>query len=523
MLKKWIILFFTVALALTACHSPVYDQTEANVADVKLKAAAARKKSDDSGKPQPSLLVKKGDYVDTTPISLYQKPSWLKNHIEIRGDSLPFSYYSRTIARGAGTDILTKFQPGLDAAVRVSLNYSGTVEGALDLLATKAGYVYTINKDQIFWKAFITRTFDVAFMPGGTDYLMGKSSSGNSSSASSSSGSGTTSTFGNDSADAEYSSLSGKLSLWDDLKTTITQLLSQDGKVTVSQATTSVTVNDRPSNVELVEQYIRNLNKNMSKQVLVKIQILEVDLTNDYSFGINWDAIMHAFHNSPFVIKANYGTPIAITSFTPQPSGFTAPSFGTIVDPSNPNGIPSYNILFNALNQQGKTSVVSEPRVICLNNQVSVVRITESEGYVASVENTSTGAGGTTTAAQNTVTSQVTPGTLITGLTLYVLPKILGDKIYMQVNADLSTKIALQPFGSGSSTIQLPNVRAKHFNQRSVIHSGDTLILSGFRQVGNQARAQQMINSQALGGKASVQENSETVVLITPIVLPGSA
>jgi len=520
MFKKWLVLFLSTAFFLSACHSPVYNQTQANVADVKMKSSEAFQKSDAAAKASPSLLVKQGDYVDTTPRSLYRKPSWLQTRIVIRGDSLPFSYYSRTIANGSGVNTLTKYQTGLDPAVRVSLSYSGTVEGALDLLASKSGYVYSVTGNKIYWQAFITRTFDVAFMPGGTDYMMGNQSGGGTSTGGSGSGSGgTTTSFGNDAADAEYSNLSGKLSIWTDLKSTIQQLLSADGKVNVSESTTSVTVNDRPTNVELIAQYIRNLNTNLSKQVLVKIQILEVDLSNDFNFGINWATIAKAFHNSPFVINGNYGTPISIQALTTQPGTATVPQFGF-----QGNGeTPSYTILFNALNQQGKTSVVSEPRVVCLNNQVSVIRITQSEGYVASIENTSTGAGGTSTAAQNTVTSQVTPATLITGLTLYILPKILGANVYMQVNADLSTKKALVAFGPANAQVQLPTITAKHFNQRSMIKTGDTLILSGFRQVENAANANQFLTSQALGGKASAQESRETVVLITPIILYGSA
>src|SRR4029077_7757034 len=119
------------------------------------------------------------------------------------------------------------------------------------------------------------------------------------------------------------------------------------------------------------------------------------------------------------------------------------PNFGTA---ATNNQIPSWTILLNALNQQGKTSIVSEPRVLCLNNQVSVVRIVSSEGYVASIQNTSTGGGGNLTAAQNTVTSQITPGTVTTGLTLYILPKILREKVYIQVNADLSINNGFKTF-----------------------------------------------------------------------------
>lgn len=532
MFKKRIILFFAAILLVNACHSPVYNQTENNVADVKLKAAAARKKSDQDASPLGPLVVKQDAYVDTTPIGINHMPEWLNSHIVIRGDQLPFSYYSRTIANGAGRGTLVKYQVGLDPSINVTLNYSGTVKGALDLLASKSGYVYSVQGNKIYWQAFVTRTFDVAFMPGGTDYLMGNVSSGggSSSNSSGSGGGGTSSTDATSSAytNSEYSNLSGKLSIWTDLDTTIRQLLSSDGKVTVSQSTTTVTVRDRPTNVELVSQYIGNLNKNLSRQVLVKIQILEVELSNDYQFGINWQLIASAFNKSPFVLNGNYGTPVTISPLTPQPSinGTVIPSpqlgVNSAQDPKilagAPN-VPSYIVLLNALSQQGKTSIVSEPRVVCLNNQVSVIRIVEQEGYVASVQNTTLASGGT--APTSTVTSQVTPGSITTGLTLYILPKILNDKVYMQVNADLSTNKGFTTF-PGSNQVQLPNVTLKHFNQRSMMKSGDTLVLSGFRQVKNIANANQLINSQALGGKGAAQTNGETVVLITPMVLPSS-
>lgn len=533
MLKHWMVLGLTAALMLSACNSPLYNQTESNVADVRDKIHTAVKNDDEKAKPQPALVVKNGLYVDTTPISLVHQPAWLKSNVIIRGDQLPFSYYSRTVASGAGSNILSKYQPGLDQAATLSVNYNGTVKGALDLLASKTGYTYSIQNNTIYWQAFITRTFDIAFMPGGTDYLMGNASGGSGTSGSSGSSGGGSSAiaqnFTASGSDDEYSNLTGKLSVWDDLKTTIGQLLSADGKVTVSQSTTTVTVRDRPMNVEIISQYIRNLNSKLSKQVLVKVQILEVDLSNDYTYGIDWGAIAKAFHNSPFVVNANYGTPVNISQvFTPQVVG-PVPGGGTPAAPQYPqmgfvgNGqIPSYTILVNALSQQGKTSIVSEPRVVCLNNQVSVVRIIQQEGYVASIQNTTTSGGGTDVSS-NTVTSQVTPGNIITGLTLYILPKIMDDKILMQVNADLSTKKNLQGFGSGNSEVQLPTVAEKHFNQRSVIKSGDTLILSGFRQVGNNANASQLFSAQSLGGKGAQQDNQETVILITPILLTGSA
>lgn len=530
MLKKCAALLFSSLLLLTSCHSKLYNQTEANIADVKLGEQAARQMSDRKAQKAPALVLNKGLYVDRTPISLAKNPTWLRNHVVIRGDQLPFSYYSRTIARGAGGHILTKYQTDLNQALTISVNYSGTMRGALDLLAAKTGYIYTVSCNTIYWRAFVTKTFQVAFMPGGTDYLLGKpeGSTANTANTSAQGAQGSVSNYVSSDASAdEYSSLKGSLSIWRDITATIKQLISKEGQFNVSESTTSVTVRDRPNNVSLIGQYIANLNHNLSKQVLVKIQILETELQNDYNYGINWQLITKAFHNSPFILNASYGTPVSITSLTTQmASALTGsvpavPQFGT-----QGNGkVPSYTILFNALNQQGKTSVVTEPRTLCMNNQVSVVRIAREEGYVASIQNTSLAGSGSTGGTNNlgTVTSQVTPGSVITGLTLYILPKILGDRIYLQVNADLSNNNGFTVFGPTNSQVQLPNITLKHFNQRSVIHSGDTLILSGFRQLTNQSGAMQFLKSQTLGGKAAAQINRETIVLITPFILPGTA
>jgi type IVB pilus formation R64 PilN family outer membrane protein len=326
--------------------------------------------------------------------------------------------------------------------------------------------------------------------------------------------------------------LKGTLSVWKDLEATIKELLSPDGKVMVSEATTTVTVRDRPTNVALVGQYIKNLNHSLSRQVLVKIQVLDVALTSDFTFGINWSAVKKTLNGNLFQLNADYGTPVSITPLTSTAATSTGlPQIG--IDGSNSSGGSSVTALINALKQQGNVSIVTEPRVVCLNNQVSAVRIVNQRGYLASIQNTTVAGSSQGGASSNTVTSQITPGTVVTGFTLYVLPKILGKKVYLQVNADLSNLQSIDTIsstGNGTATaggssplIQTPRVTQKQFNQRSVIGSGDTLILSGFKQMTNQTGAMQLLDSQDLGGKASHQERVETIVLITPIILHGYA
>lgn len=527
--KKILSMCLTVTLfSLLGCTNPaVYHQTEANVADAVQHAIDARQKSDLSAcKCGATLSVDPGPYVDRTPINIACAPGWLHDHIIIRGDDLPFAYFSRTILNGGGRYVLMHNQIGLDPLIRVSMNYSGTVKGALDLLSAKAGYRYIVNCKNVYWQAFITKSFDVAFMPGSSDYLMGKAQ-GSSGGSISSAGGQSVSAILDDSANAQFSNLKGTLSVWRDLEAGIKQLLSLDGRVMVSEATTTVTVRDRPSNIELVSRFIANYNQALSRQVLIKVQVIDIKLSNDFEYGINWNVVQRAFGNGYYVLNANLGTPLTITPL----GGGSFTQFGI----SNPtasavNGITGINTLINALSQQGKVSIVTEPRTVSLNNQVSVIRIVNQKGYLASVQNT-TVSGGASTASGNTITSQLTPGTVVTGFTLYILPKILGDKIYLQVNADLSILNSIDSISSATGTtpaptstipgsiIQTPNVTQKQFNQRSVIRSGDTLIMAGFRQVSNAANAMQLFDSQALGGRGASQLNTETIVLITPIIL----
>lgn len=539
--KRIALLCLTVwTFFLVSCQAPVYNQTVSNIADEAQRIKDNRHKANALAKPIPSLVVNQGLYVDKTPISLMKQPRWLKNRIIIRGDQLPFSYYSRVIANGGSKDILLHYQNGLNQGVKLSLNFSGTVRDALDLLAANTGYVYSVNGSNINWQAYITKTFEIGFMPGSSDYLMGKTGSGGGAGSGGSAAAGVSNTVTgtiDDSSASQYSNIKGTLSIWKDLKDSITQMLTPEGKVMVSEATTSVTVRDRPSNVALVGKFIQNMNNNLAKQVLVKIEVLQVTLENDFNFGINWNLVQNAFGNGFYQLVSNNGSPIAISSITGLTGSVTTAGINnTGVAAMSSGGAYKSGVLtlINALKQQGKLSVTTQPQVLCQNNQVSAVRIIDQVGYLASIQTTSF-SGGTGSTAPG-VTSQITPGAVVTGVTLYVLPKIMGNKVYLQVNADLSTNLGISTITSngavitpgqtppaGTSIIQVPNVQQKQFNQRSVITSGDTLILAGFKQTRNATGAEQMFDSQALGGRTSQQTTTETVVLITPIILHGPA
>ncbi len=500
----------TSAFTLAACSTPkLFSQSQENVNKVKTQIKDARQEGDTLTKPKSSVIVKDELYVDSVPINIKKQPTWLKGRISLHGDKLPFSFYSRNIVKSAG--VLTKYQHRLDPSLEISMNYTGDIQGALDLLAAKTGYSYSINGDSVYWRAFETKTFNIAFMPGSSNYMVGKDKV--TKKKEDDSNTNEVIKKGNDdTANDQYSNLQATLSVWKDMNNTIQSMLSKEGRVVVSESTSAITVTDHPSNLKTIGLYIDSTNADLSKQVMIKVQVLQINLQENFVNGINWDAAKTMLGGTDFTFSGNFAAPVAIAPI----AGISTASFGAASGASQ--------ALITALSQQGRISTTTEPTVVTTNNQVATLGITTQTGYLAQVSSTISGDTGT-------LTTDVLPGQAITGLTLFILPKIMDNKVYLQVSSSLSTLQKIQDLYSqgtadnpneSATKIQAPIINDNSFNQRSVITSGTTLILAGFKQIHNEANNSAFAQIDALGGKGAAQQNIQTIILITPYILNNS-
>jgi len=511
-----LIVFLAVGAMLFGCSiRQVMKETDVNT---KKTAATVEQTNKNDEAEAPSVVVETGYYVDSKPVDLETQPSWLKNRVSINGQQLPFNFLVSHILRNTG--VIIKYSPETQKGRLVSLAYTGSVKGALDTLASKTNYAYDVTDQDITWAAFISKTFNIAFMPGTATYLVGKNSGNNntSSGGSSSGTSGSNTTSNSISAinlnDQQYSGLQGNnISLWNDLKSSLNELKSQDGKVYVSESTTSVTVYDRPSNVDAIGRYIAQLNKDLSRQVKLRVQVLELELDKAHNLGVDWNVVQHllggtASLTSKMASATNLTGAAAAAGSTYSPAALTLAT-----DKSN--------VILQALSMQGKLSVVTEPTVTTMNNQVAEIRITKDTSYLASVNLSMA------TSTNNTTTATLTPGTVTEGFTLYLLPKIKDAQVYLQISSTLGTLVSMTTFetpvgtqGSGEikAKIQTPTVSEKRFNMRTLVDNGSTLVIGGFRQKTDQTQESKLFGMKALGGEGAHSKNVETILLITPIV-----
>jgi hypothetical protein len=527
------IIHFTLLLifvfALSGCYTKFYKQNNAKINHTKMQIENSKMLAEQT---QPAVVTKSGFYVDTQPISLDEQPAWTRKIITLRAYHLPFNLLINRVLRSC--PVVVSYDNTVRTSRLVSMNYTGSIQGALETLAAQTDYGFISGTHDIRWSAFETRTFNISFMPGSSNYLVGQQQSGTSSNNNSNPGyHGTPVGQIND---QQYSNLEGQLSVWQDLKNTLDQLKSTKGHIVVSESTTSVTVHDHPSNVRAISQYIAQLNNNLTQQVAIKVQILEVQLNKEFNYGIDWDVVVNSL-GTRFNLVGDTAAGANITQNLILNNNSATPSLRI----GKPNGAQT---LISLLSQQGKVRVVTEPEVVTMNNQIASIRITQNVGYVESIS---------ASQSQNFLTTSVTPGSVTDGFTLYILPKIQDEHVYMQITSTIANlerleKVSTAPNNASLNSsqnntqsnssdsninnvvtqqqyqaIQVPTVSQKAFNQRSTITSGSTLIIAGYKRLRDAVSESDYFGiPPPVGGEGAISDSIETLVLITPIILHSS-
>lgn len=408
-----------------------------------------------------------------------------------------------TAATGTTPQGVSVMSIGTNGAVPVYVNdfvFRGTLEEALDLMSSKANIAWKWNGSAIEVYRFETKNYALSALAGKTTTSANVSMAG---AASTAGGAGTT-TAANSNGVARTSDIT----TWDDVKAYLMTLTSKDGKIAVMESSGIITVKDTPMVQATIEKAMKELNDSLGKQIYMDVKIFSVAMNDGDNYGLDWNlawaqaASRYGISLSGAGAGLNTSSPISIgTSITSGPfSGTTA--------------------TLKALSSIGKTSIVNEFTVSTLNGQTTPIGNTTKQDYVKQVKVTITGTG-----ADVTRSVEVTPDSVYDGLNMSVTPKIQKDldKILLEYALTLNSidDLSQTYTDSTGNKVTLPKTSIKNILQRSALRSGQTLVLSGFKQ--NTAKIQNdgvgSANFQLLGGGRNSGNTSQYLVItVTPYV-----
>ena len=81
------------------------------------------------------------------------------------------------------------------------------------------------------------------------------------------------------------------MSFWKDVELNLSKMISPAGKYSFNKLAGLVMVTDSPQVLDKIASYIDLVNAETNKQILVEVKILEVTLSRENTYGIDWNAI----------------------------------------------------------------------------------------------------------------------------------------------------------------------------------------------------------------------------------------
>lgn len=430
------------------------------------------------------------------------KPQWFFESAEGSYLSYSLEEVMRDVLAKKGVNI--RYLDSLDKSRTFALVHKGAVGGLLDKISFATKYSYEINGDLLTWSKYKTAEFDVSAIAGQTEYFFG--SKENSQGTANNTGTGGANTVITDtgfSSSDEYINFSTEdLSIWKDLEQSIRLLGSDEIKVVINQATSTILVKDYPDNVAAIADYIENENKKLTQMVAVDLQIIEYTAEEGDQRGINWQVVKQELSaGGVFGLQTAFNT-LVQDDLAPAILGYTQET----------GKYAGSQVLVNILDKYGVVSKVKHRRVVSLNNQVSKIVEGGEIGYLAQ-------SGGTSTA---NVGSQdnLMPGILKTGDAIYMLPNAVNEQIIIQLSSKLTSLDRLRSVESGERAIETPETTNSDLFLKFSVNDGETLLISGSSEDRNEYTENSTGGLISLGGEVGGKKTTrETIILITPRVI----
>ncbi|MDD4183740.1 MAG: hypothetical protein PHT53_08010, partial [Candidatus Omnitrophica bacterium] len=175
--------------------------------------------------------------------------------------------------------------------------------------------------------------------------------------------------------------------------------------------------------------------------------------------------------------------------------------------------------LIKALEEQGKVEVVSQPKIMLLNNQSAMVQVGTVTSYVA---NTTTTTSSTGLASTSATTDQVQEG-----VSLRLMASILDKQIMVQLTPVVTTLDQIRSIDMGQgTTIEAPKTSTKSMHTLVKINDGATIAVGGLI-TSNDKQTEKgipLLRSLPLVGrffeyKDKTHTRTELVIFITPKIL----
>ena len=486
-------------LAGNSCRLPSWFVEESNEIVHSAESAIDRSAETMQGFKKPHSLTQESQLSwpgIRTPIRASESPSAplaeLQETIDMQiVDQLSLEEAARLLA--AQTGITITVDDDIRETTLDGMSWRGTAAGALDYLSTRLGYRWRVkdSRARIYYTDHQSWTIyapAVSAQWQATVGLSGQVSGGGG---------------GSDlQARDQVVITMDTAEFWPQLEATVTGLLSPAGRLTLNRQTGELNVVDTPAALSRVDEWVIGTNRELTAQVLIKVELYEIDRSADAIAGLNFDGI----------IQEAVGSNTATIEFGSDDTGSL---FGLRLTPSSEDEIDLSDISLILRKAAAGSQVAKLTSTVLrgMNGHPIPVFFGDETSYLERRD---------VVHEEGLTTVRLVPGKLQDGIALNILPRILPDTDRLSLNITVRTtrikSISRFPANAGPNdpVIQLPDLESRSVLLPALLRSGETLFVAGL----DTSRTNDSSSKGILSRQTQAESRrSSLVLLITPHIV----
>ncbi len=258
----------------------------------------------------------------------------------------------------------------------------------------------------------------------------------------------------------------------------------------------------------LIERTIHSANR----QVMIQATIVEVNLTDQYQAGIDWQ-YLNRVGGAGFNITANTlsGAPINTTSL------FTF----SYDDPNTDRD--RITATLRLLEEFGDVDVLSSPQIMAMNNQSAVLKVVDNVVYFEIEQETNTNQNTTNTTVETTIK------TVPVGIVMTITPQINNnDSVILNVRPTISriNRFVNDPNPTLTISSLVPEIQVREMESIIRLSNGQIAVMGGLMQDNNSIADNAIPGLSKLPGLGDLfttrtreYQKTELVIFLRPVVI----
>jgi len=478
----------------------------------------------DENRPKTFVKVVDGPYVRAIPVD-YSVPA--SGSVTLAAVALPLREALKEVAASAGYSVSYDARVDPSRPVTVDLR-SMEPEAAMREIALAAGYAAVVNRASHAVVVAERATVTYRIPPHLIQHLITQYSVTNSAAGWSGSGApgagqvGTNGTTTGSFATVPQAAVPGAVSASfsvnarqdndaEGFKRFVAAIAGGEATVQVMADSGLVAVRARAPELRRITGFFDGYIRDAGAQVELLVSIVEVSLTNEFQFGIDWSRVVG--------LRGLLGDGANASIQMANAGSVTAPSLTTSVTTMSSAAV------IKALERHTRVRLISQPRLFALNHSPAIIHDGTQIPYLPSVSTTVTGTAGTTT-------NSGAVSFALDGVSLAFKPNILdARRVEISVVPILSSVSQFKTFNLGNGAqLTAPTQPVTQSHMQVIVESGKTVIVGGAKSVNDTSEVAGVPGtrdlpffSKLLNGWNDNKTRKELVLLLHGTIIPAPA